>query len=163
MKLRRLNDAGIDRFNQFRASFDESGDPAELQILLQDAAYSGDAGVDIEVDARQFSSRFAVGEYLYGLFETVATPGLDTDRGMWTWLAVFYFEELCPQNLRLGEDARWVPAVGDSGNITVTFWQGLIRYIGRTVIIPSVHWRCWQIHPTPQARSRSNLRPVRSS
>ncbi len=113
MRLRRLNNTGIDHFNQFRASFPESGDPVELAVLLQDSAYSSDAGVDIEVDPMQFPSRLAAGEYLYGLFETWATPGLDTDLGMWTWLSAFYFEQLCPPNLRLGEDARWVPAVGD--------------------------------------------------
>ena len=113
MKLRRLNDTGIDCFNRFRASFADGGDSAELQVLLQDPAYSDNAGIDTEIDSKQFSSRFAVGEYLHGLFDEVATPGLDSDRGIWTWLAVFYFEQLYPPNGRLGEDARWVPAVGN--------------------------------------------------
>lgn len=113
MKLRRLNDAGIDRFSQFRASFAEDGDPAGLANLLQDSAYSSDAGVDIEVESKQLPTRFAVGEYLYGLFDAASTQGLDTDRGIWTWLAAFHFEELCPPNHRLGEEARWVPAAGN--------------------------------------------------
>ena len=38
---------------------------------------------------------------------------MDSDVGIWAWLAAFYFDQLIQSNGRVGEDARWVPAVGD--------------------------------------------------
>ena len=113
MRLRKFNNIGIERFNQFRLSFAEDSDTNKLWELLEDATATSQVESEIDVEARQFTSRFAVGEYLNTLFDRGALLSLDNDRGIWTWLAAFFFEQLSPPNRRLGEDARWVPAVGD--------------------------------------------------
>ena len=113
MKLRQLNERGIDRFNQYRASFPEGVETSDLGNLLQDDACSHEIAVEVDVESRRFQTRFAVGEYLNELFDRTPVPGLDVDRGIWSWLSAFYFDQLCAPNRRLGAEARWVPAVGN--------------------------------------------------
>lgn len=113
MRLCKLNAVGIERFGQFRASYNSGANPAELKGLLEDAACSEEVHPHIEVEAQQLSTRFAVGEYLNTLFSSEAVPGLDVDRGIWAWLAAFHFELLCPSGTQPGSEERWIPAVGD--------------------------------------------------
>ena len=113
MKLRRFNDEGIEQFGLFRALVQDEDAHADLESILDDPSLSGEVEGHVEVIQRQFSTRFAVGEFLHGMFPTGALPKLDSDRGIWAWLSAFYFDQLCPPHGRLGDDARWVPAVGD--------------------------------------------------
>ena len=113
VKLRRLNDEGIEQFAQFRMLFQGDAAPADLENLLVDTSLSGEVEGSVEVVQQHFSTRFAVGEYLHGIFSTGAVPRVDSDRGVWAWLSAFYFDQLCAPHGRLGDVARWVPAVGD--------------------------------------------------
>ena len=111
MKLRRFNEAGVARFDQFR---DMSVIPLdELPEILESPVWSDEANADIEVEQRKLNTRFEVGAFLNSLFDDKDISGLDNDSGIWAWMAAFYFEELCPANTRPGARARWVPAVGD--------------------------------------------------
>ncbi len=111
MKLRRLNENGIDQFDQFRAS--PLRQPEHLLTIVHDSSTSDVVGVDIEVQPQELSTRFTVGKYLNELLDGTPIPGWDMDKGIWTWLTAFYFDQLCPPGSRPGERARWVPAVGD--------------------------------------------------
>ena len=114
MKLRGFNESGIEGFDRFRGSSVLILD--DLRQLLEDTACTVSLGVDIQVEPRELPTRFAVGEYLYGLFENNPVSGLDSDKGIWAWLSAFHFEQLRPPSGRLGERARWVPDVGNYQN-----------------------------------------------
>lgn len=109
MRLRRFTEIGINRFDDFRASSLRAVD--QLHEILHDDAFSERVSADIEVEQRRLPTRFSVGEYLHGLLDDVAAPGLNTDVGAWTWLSAFYFEQICPQGSSPGDRPRWVPAV----------------------------------------------------
>ena len=68
---------------------------------------------DIEVALEMFANRFELGRFLYSLFDNAPIIGLDNDRGIWAWLAAFYFENLCPPGISPGDRARWIPDVGN--------------------------------------------------
>ena len=111
MKLRKLNGSGIKQFEQFRNT-----DPRDIQTLstiVSDARFSEEIGSEITVRQQIFGTRFDVGKYLDELFSEAEDLDLNKNKGLWTWLAAFYFEQLCPSGNRPGENARWVPAVGD--------------------------------------------------
>ena len=111
MKLRRFNETGITHFDQFRdAPLIPLGDLPEILVY---SAWSAEVEADIEVEQRQFDTRFELGAFLNSLFADKDIAGLDNDVGIWTWMAAFYFAELRPENTRPGARARWVPAVGD--------------------------------------------------
>ena len=60
-----------------------------------------------------FGRRFAAAEYLFNLFKDSGLSDIERDRGLWAWLSLFYFDELCPPDARRrrkpGERARWIP------------------------------------------------------
>jgi len=51
---------------------------------------------DAEVESRDFSSRFELAQYLCDVLPD-AGPALDHNRGLWSWLGLFYFEQICPK------------------------------------------------------------------
>ncbi|HPU96972.1 MAG TPA: hypothetical protein PLO53_03345 [Candidatus Hydrogenedentes bacterium] len=112
MEIRRLNQEGIEKFEAFLdALLTDHPDPYP-ESLLTDAIRTERIKPAIQIELRPFTSRFDLARYLYNLFRDATIPGLDQDRGLWTWLALFYFEKICAKNslgqYRPGERARWV-------------------------------------------------------
>lgn len=107
MKLRRLNDSGITRFDEFREL--PSPNRGNLSAILEDPDLTSVVTPDIAVAPRQFGTRFDAGEYLNDLFRDTSIPKLDEDRGIWTWLAAYYYDQLCPRETSPGARPRWVP------------------------------------------------------
>lgn len=111
MRLSRLNENGIARFDDFR---DSAWMPVEeLREVLENEACSEKVDPEVEVESRQFTNRFEVGAYLHSIFEGVHLPTLDSDVGVWAWLAAFYFDQLCPPGVKPGDRARWILAIDD--------------------------------------------------
>ena len=55
-----------------------------------------DGGVPI--GNQVFSDRFAFGCYLVELLKPFDQTSISFDRCLWSWLAAFYFEQLCPRD-----------------------------------------------------------------
>lgn len=113
MILRRLTDAGVSAFAGFLAELRADPTLPVPTALLEDPAYSNAIPGEVPVDDRRFPSRYAAAEYLYRLLAPLALPDLDRDRGLWTWLTLFYFDQLCPPDgngrRKVGEDSRYIP------------------------------------------------------
>jgi hypothetical protein len=117
MKLHRFNDEGITRFQQFLDGL--SADPT-LPVpgdLLADPRCAVTVPPGPEVDARQFGSRMEAARYLDDLLSGVSGCDVQRDAGLWAWLALFYFDQVCPQDgnghRKPGEPARYIPAVSN--------------------------------------------------
>jgi hypothetical protein len=71
----------------------------------------------VEVHPRSFANRLEMARYVYDLLSASRIESPETDAGLWAWLALFYFEQLCPSDrsgrARPGERARWIPLVED--------------------------------------------------
>jgi hypothetical protein len=112
MNLRRLNQQGIARFTDFLDSL--TGDAPMLypSALLTDPEATEEIQPAVEVELRTFGSRYAAAEYLYNLFKDSSLTGIEHDRGLWAWLSLYYFEELCPPNAKgehkPGRSERWI-------------------------------------------------------
>jgi len=118
VKLRRLNDPGIQAFAAYLGNL--ANDPA-LPVpvqLLDDSAASEPLQTSAAVEARAFATRFAAAEYFHGVIAASGLAGIDRDRGLWTWLTLFYFDQLCPKDghgkRKAGESARYVPNMDDA-------------------------------------------------
>jgi hypothetical protein len=68
--------------------------------LLTDEATSAPLGVDVSVEVRNFASRIEFGRYLAEVFKGVERRRLSRDAGMWNWLALRYFDQLCPPDAK---------------------------------------------------------------
>ena len=96
-QARRLNVQGLDAFHRY---IQDLADGAKLDTpdhLLTDPRYSEAVGIDIEVELREFQTRFELGTYLTDILKEAPVQTLMGDAGFWTWLALYWFEQLCPQ------------------------------------------------------------------
>lgn len=114
MKLGQLTESGVDLFAGYlaRARLGESVNPPFN--LLSDPGCSAIFSEAHELDPkRAFNSRWEAAEYLNEVLDGLE-PSADRDIGMWTWLTLLYFEQVCPagQNgsRKIGEQARYIPA-----------------------------------------------------
>lgn len=112
MKLSKFNEAGIAHFAQFVARI-RAGEPlVPPKVLLTDPELAIEV-CDADVDAAQiFPSRFQCGEYLHALLSGL-DHSLQRDIGLWAWLSVAFFEQMCPADSagkrKVGENARYIP------------------------------------------------------
>lgn len=115
MRVRRLSQNGVDMFRGYLESLttdDSAPYPAEL---LDDDEDASEIMPAVEVEARTFNSRIEAAEYLDEKFSSASMQGIEGDIGVWAWLALFYFDQLCAKDrdgdLRPGEIARWIPEI----------------------------------------------------
>jgi hypothetical protein len=115
MLARRLTSSGLEQFQGWLAALKtDAAQDAPLE-LLSDPQSS--AAIDVEIDAepRSFHSRLEVAEHLQKILRADAAT-LRTDGGFWSWLALYWFEWLCPTQdgkWHPGESARWIAELED--------------------------------------------------
>ncbi len=121
MRLRRLNDGGLDRMRTFLESLTTDAPENYVGNILTDSVQSEALPVEIDIDEqRHFSRRFELATYLYERLAPLRTPkfmNIERDRGLWSWLALLWFDQLCPPDrngrLQPGDDSRWIPLQDD--------------------------------------------------
>jgi hypothetical protein len=115
--LRKLNERGVAAFREYlrgiRAGVEFQSNPA---LLFVDE-YSSPVSPRIEISSRRFTRKFDAASYLAGVLEPIEHPDLTADVGLWSWLALFYFDQLSPVGSdgkrRPREDYHYIP--GDPG------------------------------------------------
>jgi hypothetical protein len=90
--VRRLSEEGMRAFGAWIRAGAPGAVPA---IFLSDPTVAVVGAETIDLDDRRFESRFAFGEYLTRLLSGIDPYALSYDRGLWSWLAARYFEQLC--------------------------------------------------------------------
>jgi hypothetical protein len=72
------------------------------------------AGQGLEVEARTYGSRLEWGQYIDAVLSELSTRALQADIGVWVWLTLFYFDQVCPADgngkRKVGQRARYVPS-----------------------------------------------------
>jgi hypothetical protein len=118
MQLRRLTEQGIERLGAFLDSLTGDAPLPYPARLLEDPEATRRIDPSLEIEQRVFGTRYSAGEYFFNLFRDSGLADVERDRGLWAWLSLFYFEQLCPPDLkgkrRPGERARWIPEIGVS-------------------------------------------------
>jgi hypothetical protein len=116
VSLRRLTDSGIEYFRCYLAKLRSGSlDPPPFHLLEEDKhavpAYDG-----IAVEQRIFSSRLDFAKYACGVFSRIEPEDLFNDVGVWSWLSLYYFVQVCPVRndglRRPGRDYRHIPEPG---------------------------------------------------
>jgi len=103
--LRRLTPKGVEAFRghlrSIRAGAEFQASPA---ILFVDE-YSARATPHVDIGQRQFASKLDAATYLADVLRPLDGPALLNDIGLWSWLALFYFDQLSP----VGPDGKRKP------------------------------------------------------
>src|SRR5438552_11394257 len=113
MKLRRFNTDGVTAFANYRARLALEPTLAPPMEFLEDPALTELVPGDIEVPNRSFTNRLEAGEFLNELLDGARIHLPEHDKGLWAWLTLFYFDEVCPadghgrRNPR--DEARLIP------------------------------------------------------
>lgn len=114
MNLGKLTDTGVDLFADYlvQARRGDVVDPPRQ--LLSDPSCSTVLCDESELDPeREFPTRLEAAKYLDGVLARLP-PGEDRDVGMWAWLSLLYFNQVCPLGpggrRKIGEQARYIPA-----------------------------------------------------
>lgn len=100
VEVRRLNSVGISVFEQYlsqRRNGEEPGAPPTELLLDEDTTEELD--IEVVVEDREFDDRMEFAKYLNSAFDE-PRPALEKDQGVWTWLALFYINEICPPGNR---------------------------------------------------------------
>jgi hypothetical protein len=98
MRVRRLNEKGLHEFSLFIENL-RTGVQQDIPLhLLASQAHSEEIPGQVEIEDKIFISRYEMGAYLVERFgKTNLQPYLG-DAGFWSWLALLWFDQLCPKN-----------------------------------------------------------------
>jgi len=114
VSLRKLNENGMENMKAFLAEVELKPATTVPVEILTDLATSEELPTTVNVEKKWFGDRMLAAEYLFGVFSQPGAAGLDRDPGVWAWLALFYFDELCPirkdGSRQPREIARWIPS-----------------------------------------------------
>jgi hypothetical protein len=114
-RLRALNERGIQEFRGFLQQIRDGAEFLANPAILYLDDYSTRLPRAIEIEPRPFKNKFAGAEYLAGILGELPASALNA--GLWSWLALFYFEQLSPMdgegNRRPREDYHYIPGDED--------------------------------------------------
>lgn len=96
MKLHRFNKDGVDAFAAYRSQLALEPKLLPPVNMLEDAALTELIPADIDVPRRNFSTRLEAGRFFNELIEAAGVGIPERDAGLWTWLTLFFFDEVCP-------------------------------------------------------------------
>jgi len=112
-KLRRLDTKGIDEFRKFLQEIRNGAEFHASPAILYADDYSSRLARPVEIESRTFANKFEAAEYLARVLADVPAPGDDV--GLWSWLALFYFDQLSPVDAagkrRPREDYHYIPSL----------------------------------------------------
>jgi hypothetical protein len=98
IQVRRLTDEGIRQFADY-VDKQRAGDQPELPVhLLNDPDTSAEVSPTISLGDEDFATRFDLGAYLVDVIGDENIQHLAGDAGFWSWLALYWFEQLCPED-----------------------------------------------------------------
>jgi hypothetical protein len=110
--VRVLNAEGSAKFAEFLAMLRASPNTPVPTYLLADGRFSDPFDPAVVVESQSFSTAFEVGTYVVKLFSICEDRLISRNHGVWSWLALFFFDQLCrpdPQgNRKPLEDAVYV-------------------------------------------------------
>ncbi|QWG23803.1 hypothetical protein KMZ93_02310 [Bradyrhizobium sediminis] len=97
--LRRLNETGSAQFAEY---LNQGATGAPPLHLLSHPDTSEPLAVSIKMVKRNYSNRYEFGRDLTMWLGALDPATISNDRGLWTWLALYLFDQLCP----LGPDGK---------------------------------------------------------
>lgn len=94
--LRRLNEDGMALFSNCIVAI-RSGSSSEVPFgILEDSKFSDDIEGAPTITKSDFATRFEMGEYLIDVLSDFDWHEIAHDAGLWSWLALYFFDQLCP-------------------------------------------------------------------
>ena len=118
MILQRLNANGLIQFRSYLGCLRESPTTPPPTELLADPRFTERLSRQLSVERRDFVNKYDAGVYLNQLLAPLSSDQVRVDGGLWSWLAIFFFDQLCPAKTGgsrkpLAENSRYLARVGE--------------------------------------------------
>lgn len=109
--LRHFTNKGLSEFSKWL----RAGAQGEIASdLLFDQVFSETMIQTELLNRKQFDDRYEFGSHLVQLLQPFKAREISFDRGLWAWLAAWYFEQLCPRDAngtrKLREENVYIPS-----------------------------------------------------
>ena len=95
--LREFNQQGLERFGEALAEMRADPNRPPPTHLLEDEHLSAVMEPAVEIDRPGFQSKRDAAEYLHGRLNALDDTRVLRNAGLWTWLTLFYFDDVCPE------------------------------------------------------------------
>jgi hypothetical protein len=138
--------------SKFREYLQQIRDGADYQFspaILHVDEFASKLAVQIDVEPVAFDNKFAAAQYLADVLRPIESASLPNDVGLWSWLALFYFDQLSPKDAdrrrRPREDYHYIPSTLNSWHRDRHLLAGpyklytLHRERARLLLYPAVH------------------------
>jgi hypothetical protein len=134
-RVRCLNAEGIAAFDRYLTELARDVRAVPPYDVLESAQHAEDFGIEVAIDRARngvpFGSRLEFGKYLHEKLSEAEPTQISRNYGLWNWLSLYYFEQLCPQGD--GDGAR---RVGPKELYLLSPRQGHRQYIYHLVRAP---------------------------
>jgi hypothetical protein len=94
--VRRFNSEGIKEFQTILRLIQSGEQETVPNEFLSDNRFSQPLQQAIEIEDKKFSNRFDAAVYLHTILGSLKNQNKFYDMEIWSWLAAFYFDQLCP-------------------------------------------------------------------
>jgi len=94
--VRQFNPAGVRAFQSSLARCREAPQTPAPRHLLEDDAFTETVEPTITVQPKRFRTRRDAAAYLSAALAPLGEPNIAGNAGLWTWLTLFFFDEVCP-------------------------------------------------------------------
>jgi hypothetical protein len=132
MQLRALTGVGEAELRAYLARVRSGAQEPIPTYLLQDTECSRPVAADVEVDNRVFANKLEAARYLTGALEPVPLKQQQDERGIWSWLSLFYFDQLAPLGpngtRKLLADDLYVPSTHFQRKYRHLVWGPCLAY-----------------------------------
>jgi hypothetical protein len=118
MKVCRFNREGCVRFGAYLDALAAQQDLPVPADLLTDSSVSETISDAPDIEPQVFADRMELAAFLDSLLEPAHIERIESDIGLWAWLSLFYFDQLCPADgdgdRAPGKRAKWLPEIQQS-------------------------------------------------
>lgn len=96
MIVRQFNARGIEAFQAFLDEARNNHSLSPPTQLLNDPTLTEPVSPTIRVESRKFTLRREAADYFTELLQPLSPNLVKQSSGLWTWLTLFFFDEVCP-------------------------------------------------------------------
>jgi hypothetical protein len=96
--IRKFTDEGIEQFRDYLVDLRGGATSCPPFELLNDPATSEHIDSGGEIENRNFKTRLELAQYLDEVLSEIEIESLETDVHLWSWLSLFYFDQVCPSH-----------------------------------------------------------------
>jgi hypothetical protein len=115
-QIRVLTEIGIQKFRGYLAELRNGLTREPPAEVMTDPSCSSIVMKGLEVENCIFNSKLEVAKYLYEKFQMLPQLQLEENVGLWSWLSLHYFDQLCPADnfggRNPGQDSRHILDIG---------------------------------------------------